>query len=76
MLCSLCLFLFVYPRWQNWIIRGVYTWAMIFGFAFLIYMGPVALASLVRASSSIRWCMQLIEVTKTSFHSIFSDDVT
>ncbi|XP_072051260.1 phosphatidate cytidylyltransferase 2-like [Amphiura filiformis] len=35
------------PRWQNWIIRGVFTWAMIFGYAFLIYMGPVALASLI-----------------------------
>ncbi|XP_059472735.1 phosphatidate cytidylyltransferase, photoreceptor-specific [Neocloeon triangulifer] len=31
------------PRWRNWVIRGIFTWLMIFGFCFLIYLGPYAL---------------------------------
>lgn len=31
------------PRWRNWIIRGVFSWMMIFFFAIIIYLGPLAL---------------------------------
>ncbi len=31
------------PRWRNWVIRGIFTWLMIGGFAFIIYGGPLAL---------------------------------
>ncbi len=31
------------PRWRNWVIRGVFTWLMIGGFALLISGGPLAL---------------------------------
>ncbi|XP_050393695.1 phosphatidate cytidylyltransferase, photoreceptor-specific isoform X1 [Patella vulgata] len=37
------------PRWRNWIIRGIFTWVMIFAFGFVIYMGPLALVLLVMA---------------------------
>ncbi|EDV40381.1 uncharacterized protein Dana_GF23961 [Drosophila ananassae] len=30
-------------RWRNWIIRGIFTWIMICGFALIIYGGPLAL---------------------------------
>lgn len=30
-------------RWKNWVIRGIFTWIMIFGFALIIYGGPLAL---------------------------------
>lgn len=30
-------------RWRNWIVRGIFTWLMIFGFFFLIWLGPLAL---------------------------------
>lgn len=30
-------------RWKNWIIRGIFTWIMIFGFGLIIYGGPLAL---------------------------------
>lgn len=29
--------------WRNWVIRGIFTWIMICGFALIIYMGPLAL---------------------------------
>jgi len=32
------------PRWRNWVIRGIFTWLMIGGFALIIYGGPLALA--------------------------------
>ncbi|CAD5119705.1 DgyrCDS8296 [Dimorphilus gyrociliatus] len=35
------------PRWRNWIIRGIFTWVMIFGFAAVIYLGPLALVILI-----------------------------
>ncbi|KAK7507215.1 hypothetical protein BaRGS_00001150 [Batillaria attramentaria] len=35
------------PRWRNWVIRGIFTWVMIFGFAFIIYLGPLALVVVV-----------------------------
>ncbi|XP_076072766.1 phosphatidate cytidylyltransferase, photoreceptor-specific-like [Mytilus galloprovincialis] len=31
------------PRWRNWIIRGIFSWAMIFFFFLIIYLGPLAL---------------------------------
>ncbi|KAK3090309.1 hypothetical protein FSP39_010821, partial [Pinctada imbricata] len=37
------------PRWRNWIIRGIFTWLMIFLFAFLIYLGPLALVLVIFA---------------------------
>jgi phosphatidate cytidylyltransferase len=35
------------PRWRNWIIRGLFTWLMIFGFAFIVYLGPLYMVLLV-----------------------------
>ncbi|GBO01020.1 Phosphatidate cytidylyltransferase, photoreceptor-specific, partial [Araneus ventricosus] len=32
-------------RWRNWIVRGIFTWLMIFGFFFLIWLGPLALVA-------------------------------
>ncbi|XP_041363199.1 phosphatidate cytidylyltransferase 2-like [Gigantopelta aegis] len=37
------------PRWRNWVIRGIFTWVMIFSFCFIIYMGPLALVLLIFA---------------------------
>ncbi|XP_043237223.1 phosphatidate cytidylyltransferase, photoreceptor-specific-like isoform X2 [Amphibalanus amphitrite] len=37
------------PRWRNWVIRGIFTWVMIFGFAWIIYMGPLALMCITLA---------------------------
>ena len=31
------------PQWKNWVIRGIFTWLMIGGFALIIYGGPLAL---------------------------------
>nr|CAG4646196.1 EOG090X04NQ [Macrothrix elegans] len=31
------------PKWRNWVIRGIFTWLMIGGFGFIIYLGPLAL---------------------------------
>nr|CAG4636110.1 EOG090X04NQ [Eubosmina coregoni]SVE69748.1 EOG090X04NQ [Eubosmina coregoni] len=31
------------PKWRNWVIRGIFTWLMIGGFALVIYAGPLAL---------------------------------
>lgn len=30
-------------KWRNWVIRGIFTWLMIFFFAGLVYAGPLAL---------------------------------
>lgn len=37
------------PRWKNWIIRGIFTWIMIFIFAFIVYLGPLAITVLILA---------------------------
>nr|SVE75702.1 EOG090X04NQ [Daphnia hispanica] len=37
------------PKWRNWVIRGIFTWVMIFGFALVIYAGPLALMLVVLA---------------------------
>ncbi|XP_037069536.1 phosphatidate cytidylyltransferase, photoreceptor-specific-like isoform X2 [Pollicipes pollicipes] len=34
------------PRWRNWVIRGIFTWVMIAGFGWIIYMGPLALMAI------------------------------
>jgi len=34
------------PRWKNWVIRGIFSWLMIAGFAWIIYMGPLALMAI------------------------------
>ena len=39
-------FILIY-RWRNWVVRGIFTWVMIFGFSFVIYLGPLALVLLV-----------------------------
>lgn len=37
------------PRWRNWVIRGIFTWVMILAFFAIVYMGPLALVTLVFA---------------------------
>lgn len=37
------------PRWRNWVIRGIFTWVMILAFAFVIYLGPLALVLVIFA---------------------------
>jgi len=29
------------PRWKNWVIRGIFTWIMIFIFGFIVYLGTI-----------------------------------
>eukprot|EP00049_Salpingoeca_infusionum_P004693 m.82430 g.82430 ORF g.82430 m.82430 type:complete len:424 (-) comp12690_c0_seq1:1077-2348(-) len=36
-------------RWKNWTTRFIFTWSMIFGFFFIIYLGPIALTLLIFA---------------------------
>jgi len=35
------------PRWRNWIIRGIFSWVMILGFAKLVSMGPLVVSIVV-----------------------------
>jgi phosphatidate cytidylyltransferase len=35
------------PRWRNWVIRGIFTWIMILGFGFVVYLGPLAITILI-----------------------------
>ena len=35
------------PRWRNWIVRGISSFILIFGFGLIIYLGPLALVLLV-----------------------------
>ncbi|KAL8601481.1 hypothetical protein ACOMHN_000423 [Nucella lapillus] len=37
------------PRWRNWIVRCIFTWVMLTGFTFVIYMGPLAFVFLTIA---------------------------
>ncbi|XP_076459806.1 phosphatidate cytidylyltransferase, photoreceptor-specific-like isoform X1 [Babylonia areolata] len=37
------------PRWRNWVIRGIFTWVMLFAFALVIYIGPLALVLVIFA---------------------------
>jgi phosphatidate cytidylyltransferase len=34
-------------RWRNWTVRGIFTLIMIFGFAAVVYMGPLAITLLI-----------------------------
>lgn len=38
---------FVYYRWRNWFIRGVFTFVMLAMFVVFIYLGPLSLTVLV-----------------------------
>ena len=35
------------PRWRNWIVRGISSFILIFGFGLIIYLGPLALVLLI-----------------------------
>lgn len=37
------------PRWRNWLIRFFYTWLMLGGFFFMVYLGPMAITILILA---------------------------
>ncbi|RUS73127.1 hypothetical protein EGW08_019107 [Elysia chlorotica] len=49
------------PRWRNWLIRGIFTWLMIFSFAVLIYLGPLALV-LVTFAIQIKCFHEIITI--------------
>ncbi|CAL1544558.1 unnamed protein product [Lymnaea stagnalis] len=49
------------PRWRNWLIRGIFTWLMIFSFAVLIYLGPLALV-LVTFALQIKCFHEIITI--------------
>ncbi|KAK0051831.1 phosphatidate cytidylyltransferase photoreceptor-specific [Biomphalaria pfeifferi] len=49
------------PRWRNWMIRGIFTWVMILGFAVLIYFGPLALV-LVTFALQIKCFHEIITI--------------
>ncbi|XP_052818360.1 phosphatidate cytidylyltransferase, photoreceptor-specific-like [Mya arenaria] len=35
------------PRWRNWVIRGFFSWVMILAFALIIWLGPLALVTMI-----------------------------
>ena len=35
------------PRWRNYAVRFVFTWIMIFGLCFMVYMGPLVITLLI-----------------------------
>ena len=37
----------LYYRWRNWVIRGIFSWVMILAFAFIVWLGPLALVTMV-----------------------------
>lgn len=37
------------PRWRNYMVRFLFTWIMIFGFGFVVYLGPLAITILILA---------------------------
>lgn len=39
-------------RWRNWIVRTIFSLMMISSFSFVVYLGPVALVTLVSNSVS------------------------
>lgn len=49
------------PRWRNWIIRGIFSWVMIFGFAKLVSMGPLVV-SLVVLLIQIKCFQEIINI--------------
>ena len=56
-------------RWRNWVIRGIFTWVMIFGFALIIYAGPLALMLVVSSQSDSQTCSVLDHNFPTDFGS-------
>lgn len=49
------------PRWRNWIIRGIFSWVMILGFAKLVSMGPLVI-SLVVLLIQIKCFQEIINI--------------
>ena len=49
------------PRWRNWIIRGIFSWVMILGFAKLVSMGPLVV-SLVVLLIQIKCFQEIINI--------------
>jgi phosphatidate cytidylyltransferase len=48
-------------RWRNWIIRGIFSWVMILGFAKLVSMGPLVV-SLVVILIQIKCFQEIINI--------------
>jgi phosphatidate cytidylyltransferase len=48
-------------RWRNWIIRGIFSWVMILGFAKLVSMGPLVI-SLVVLLIQIKCFQEIINI--------------
>lgn len=48
-------------RWRNWIIRGIFSWVMILGFAKLVSMGPLVV-SLVVLLIQIKCFQEIINI--------------
>ena len=48
-------------RWKNWTIRGIFTIVMIVSFAFMIYLGPLAMVLLVsfKVKINLNFCVLL-----------------
>ncbi len=49
------------PRWRNWIVRGIFSWVMILGFAKLVSMGPLVV-SLVVLLIQIKCFQEIINI--------------
>jgi phosphatidate cytidylyltransferase len=37
------------PKWRNYVVRFLFTWIMIGGFGFMVYLGPLAITILILA---------------------------
>ena len=48
-------------RWRNWVIRGIFSWVMILGFAKLVSMGPLVV-SLVVLLIQIKCFQEIINI--------------
>lgn len=49
----LFLMIFIFLRWKNWVIRGIFTFIMISGFCMMIAGGPLALMITVRIQKNM-----------------------
>jgi len=56
------------PRWRNWIIRGIFTWVMILSFGLLIYLGPLALVTMIMFLQ-IKCFHEIITIGYVVYHS-------
>ncbi|CAF1086382.1 unnamed protein product [Rotaria sp. Silwood1] len=56
------------PRWRNWIIRGIFSWVMILGFAKLVSMGPLVV-SIVVLLIQIKCFQEIINIGYTVYKS-------